>query len=243
MFLRLEASCFFLLTPPSPPSPSCVRFPAGEGASPRPHSRGAGCIPEVASVVNLHRPRCRGRRELTRGPKAAWNVCRARDPVAAGRSSNSACPCPPVSLVVCGRPGACARLARRAPPPRGIGGFCWRGPRALPAAGVIENRWTGGAGARARSLRCPGWRGREEGGGGSARLPSTARACPGAGLGLAPPWKVETRSGAEVLPPGRCSGLQARKYESGGSLESSVERAGGGDPGTSRRPCHLSGCS
>lgn len=215
MFLQLEASCFSLLTPPCPPSPSCVRFPAGEGASPPPHSRGARCIPEVASVVNLQRPHCRGRRELTRGPKAARSVCRARDPVAAGRSSNSACPCPPVSLVVCGRPGACARLARRAPPPRGIGGFCWRGPRALPAAGVIENRWTGGAGARARSLRCPGWRGREEGGGGSARLPSTARACPGAGLRLAPPWKVETRSGAEVPPPGGAvtSGLESMKAE------------------------------
>lgn len=164
--------------------------------------------------------------------------------MAAGRSSNSACLCPPVSLVVCGRLGACARLARRAPPPRGIGGFCWRGPRALPAAGVIGNRWTGGAGARARSRRCPGWRGREEGGGGGARLPSTARACPGAGLGLAPRWKVETRSGAGVPPPGGgavASGLESIKAEDQRAVQRG--RVGGGDPGTSRRPCHLAGCS
>lgn len=155
MFLRLEASCFSLLTPPCPPPPSCVRFPAGEGASPRPHSRGIRCILWVASVVNLQRSRCRERRELTRGPKAARRVCGARDPVAAGRSSNSARPRRPLlprfpcrlwsARVLCKTGPACAPAPRHprlllARAPRAarrrhreqMDGGCWR-PRSLPA--------------------------------------------------------------------------------------------------------------
>lgn len=63
LFLSSDTS----LSSPPPPARDSRRVKA-----PRlPNPRGARCIRPAASVVNLQRPRCPGRRELARGPKVA----------------------------------------------------------------------------------------------------------------------------------------------------------------------------
>lgn len=101
LFLSSDTS---LSSPPPPARDSRrVKAPLLPGI---PDVRGSRCIRRTASIVNLQGPYCPGVAQTnvwTEGRGACVGTGTGWPQVGA---VNSACPCPPVSLVVCGRPGA-----------------------------------------------------------------------------------------------------------------------------------------